>query len=74
MYVYKYSVDVYKYSVDIYLLCMILFRVKWCTCSMWRRLLPCGKLIGLLLFSLLVLFLLSILFLTSDVHTKNFKE
>ena len=33
---------VYKYSVTIYLLCMIKFRVRWCTCSMWRMLLPCG--------------------------------
>ena len=41
---------VYKYSVDIYLLCMIKFRVRWCTCSMWTMLLPCGKLIGLFFF------------------------
>ena len=51
---------VYKYNADIHLLCMIKFRVRWCTCSMWRMLLPCGKLIGLFLFCLL--FLLSILF------------
>ena len=25
----------------------IKFWVRWCTCSMWRMLLPCGKLIGL---------------------------
>ena len=43
------------------LLSIITVRVRWCTCSMWRMLLPCGKLIGLLLFCLL-LFLLSILF------------
>ena len=34
---------------------------------MWTMLLPCGKLIGLLLFCFL-LFLLSILFLKSNVH------
>ena len=42
---------VYKYSVDIYLLCMIKFRLRWCTRSMWTRLLPCGKLIGLFFLS-----------------------
>ena len=61
---------VYKYNVDIYLLCVIKFRVRWCTCSMWRMLLPCGKLIGLLLFSLL--FLLSVLFLKSKIRTYKF--
>ena len=59
---------VYKYSVNIYLLCMIKFRVRWCTCSIWRMLLPCGKLIGLLLFSLLLLFLL----FKTNVHTYIF--
>ena len=24
---------------------MIKFMVRWCTCSMWRMLLPCGKLV-----------------------------
>ena len=24
---------------------MIKFKVRWCTCSQWRMLLPCGKLI-----------------------------
>ena len=33
----------------------IKFWVRWCTCSMWRMLLPCCKLIGLLLFCLLFL-------------------
>ena len=52
-------------------MCMIKFMVMWCTCSMWRMLLPCGKLIGLL-FCLLLLFLLSILFLKPKyVHTKK---
>ena len=41
MYVCKY---VYKFIVDIYLLCMIKFRVRWCTRSMWTMLLPYGKL------------------------------
>ena len=59
MYVCKYM---YKYIVDIYLLCMIKFRVRSCTRSMWIMLLPCGKLIGPFLFCLF-LFLLSILFL-----------
>ena len=53
-------------SVDIYLLCMIKFMLRWCICSMWRMLFPCGKLIGLLLFCL---HLLSILFLKPHVHT-----
>ena len=57
-----YVMYAYKYSVDIYFLCMIKFRVRWCTCSLWRMLLPCDKLIGLLLFCLL--FLLSIVFET----------
>ena len=39
---------------------MLNFSVRWWTCSMWRMLLPCGKLVGLLF--CLVLFLLSILF------------
>ena len=51
----------------------IKFWVRWCTCSMWRMLLPCGKLIGLLLFCLL--FLISILFLKPNVSTLNtFKD
>ena len=55
---------VYKYSLDIYIL--IVFRV------MWRMLLPCSKLIGLLLFCLL--FRLSILFFKPNIHTyKNFQ-
>ena len=44
----------------------IKFWVRWCTCSMWRMLLPCGKLIGLLLF-----FLISILFLKPNIRTLN---
>ena len=40
---------------------------RWCTCSMLRISLPCDKLIGLLLFSLL--FLVSILFLKPNIHT-----
>ena len=40
----------YKYSVDIYLLCMIKFMARWRIYSLWRMLLPRGKLIGLLLF------------------------
>ena len=36
---------------------------------MWRMLLPCGKLIGLLLFCLL--FLISILFLKPNIRTLN---
>ena len=63
---------VYKYSVDIYLLCKIKFRVRWCTRSMWTMLLPCGKLIGLLLFCLL--FLLSILFLKPNVLHQTFSR
>ena len=52
------------YSLD------IKFWVRWCTCSMWRMLLPCGKLIGLLLFCLL--FLISILFfLKLNIRTLN---
>ena len=47
----------------------IKFWVRWCTCSMWRMLLPCGKLIGLLLFCLL--FLISILFLKPNIRTLN---
>ena len=51
----------------------IKFWVRWCTCSMWRMLLPCGKLIGLLLFCLL--FLISILFLKPNIRTLNtFKD
>ena len=51
----------------------ITFWVRWCTCSMWRMLLPCGKLIGLLLFCLL--FLISILFLKTNIRTlKTFKD
>ena len=50
----------------------IKFWVRWCTC-MWRMLLPCGKLIGLLLFCLL--FLISILFLKPNIFTLNtFKD
>ena len=56
-----------NYSVHIYLLCMIKFRVRWCTCSMWKMLLPCGKLIGLLF--CLLLSLLSNLFLKPNVRT-----
>ena len=37
----------------------IKFWVRWCSCSMWRVLLPCGELIGLLLLFCL-LFLISI--------------
>ena len=36
---------------------------------MWRMLLPCGKLIGLLLFCLL--FLISILFLKTNIRTSR---
>ena len=36
---------------------------------MWRMLLPCGKLIGLLLFCLL--FLISIFFLKPNIRTLN---
>ena len=51
----------------------IKFWVRWCTCSMWRMLLPCGKLIGLLLFCLL--FLISILFFKPNIRTLNtFKD
>ena len=64
MYVYIY---VYKYSVDVYLLCMMKFRMRWCTRSMWTMLLPCGKLIGPFLFCLLF-FLLSILSLKLNVR------
>ena len=45
----------------------IKFWVRWCACSMWRMLLPCGKLIDLLLFCLL--FLISILFLKPNILT-----
>ena len=48
--------NIYKHSCDIYLLCMIKFKVRWCTCSVEN------DRSGLLLFCLL-LFLLSILFL-----------
>ena len=49
----------------------IKFWVWWCTCR--RMLLPCGKLIGLLLFC--VLFLISILFLKPNIRTLNtFKD
>ena len=60
MYVNKYSADIYLFE----------FMVRWCLCSMWRVLLPSGKLIGLLFFCLL--FFLSILFFKSItyVHTK----
>ena len=27
-----------KYSADMYLFCMIKARVRWCTCSLWRKL------------------------------------
>ena len=47
----------------------IKFWVRWCTSSMWRMLLPCGKLISLLLFCLL--FLISILFLKPNIHKLN---
>ena len=48
----------------------IKFWVRWCTCSMWRMLLPCGKLIGLMLFCLL--FLISIFFfLKLNIRTLN---
>ena len=51
----------------------IKFWVRWCTCGMWRMLLPCGKLIGLLLFC--PLFLISILFLKPNICTLNtFKD
>ena len=50
----------------------IKFWVRWCTCSMWRMLLPCGNLIGLLLFCLL--FLISILFLKPNIRTLNIFE
>ena len=33
--------------VAIYFLCMIKLMLRWCICSMWRMLLPSGKLIGL---------------------------
>ena len=50
----------------------IKFWVRWCTCSMWRMLLPCGKLIGLLF---CLLFLISILFLKPNIRTLNtFKD
>ena len=66
-------VCMYVYSVDIYLLCMIKFMLRWCICSMWRMLLPSGKLIGLL-FYLVNLFLLSFLFLKPNVGTfKSFQ-
>ena len=58
----------YVYSVDIYLLYMITFMLGWCICSMWRMLLPSGKLICLL-FYLLLLFILSFLFLKPNVGT-----
>ena len=54
----------------IYLLCVIRIRVRYCTCKMWRMLLPYGKLIGLLLFYLL-LFLFSILFFKPNVLAYN---
>ena len=38
--------------VLIYFLCMIKFRVRWCTRRMWTMLLSCVKLIGLFLFCL----------------------
>ena len=47
----------------------IKFWVRWCTCSMWRMLLPCGKLIGLLLFC--ILFLISILFFKPNIRTSR---
>ena len=47
----------------------IKFWVRWCTCSMWRMLLPCCKLIGLLLFCLL--FFISNLFLKANIRTLN---
>ena len=47
----------------------IKFWLRWCTCSMWKILLPCCKLIGLLLFCLL--FLISILFLKPNIRTLN---
>ena len=51
----------------------IKFWVRWCTCSTWRMVLPCGKLLGLSLFYLL--FLISILFLKPNIHTFNtFKD
>ena len=51
----------------------IKFWVRWCTCSMWRMLLPGGKLIGLLLFCLL--FLISILSLKLNIRTlSTFKD
>ena len=60
-------VCMYEYSVDIlYLFCMLKFRVRWCTRTMWTMLLPCGKFIGLFLFCLV--FLLSILFFKPNVH------
>ena len=64
-----YPDHVHKYSVDIYLLCMIKFLVSRYICSMWRMLLPGGKSIGLLLFCLLLLFLLSILFFKPNLRT-----
>ena len=48
----------------------IKFWVRWCTCSnMWRMLLSCNKLIGLLWFCLL--FLISILFLKPNIRILN---
>ena len=41
----------------------------WVRCSTWRMLLPCGKLIGLLLFCLL--FLIYVLFLKPNIRTLN---
>ena len=66
-------VCMYVYSDDLYLLCMIKFMLRWCICSMWRMLLPSGKLIGLLVY-LLLLFLLSFLFWKPNVGTyKSFQ-
>ena len=50
---------------------MIKIRVRWCACSLWRML-ALGKLIGLLLFCVLLLhFILFLKTPSSNVHTKN---
>ena len=59
----------------LYLLFMIKFMLRWCICSLWRMLLPSGKLIGLLFYLLLPFLHYFFNFLNlTQVHTKASKE
>ena len=63
------NIYVYMYiniNVDIYLLSVIKVMIGWCTVVVCEECYNLGKSIGLLL-----LFCLSLLFLSINIHTKN---